>query len=145
MGNDKIFPPQVYVSQSSEALGRGVFAARAFSAGEKVDTCPVVILLKPLPQLPPRIRTLVYSWSSLIGGAQPSTALVLGYGSLYNHDNPANLRYVANEADQTIEYFACRDVECHEELTINYNNAGGEAVSTDDCWFRQNDIHPIVS
>jgi len=142
---EKIYPPDVYVAQSSPELGRGVFANRAFEQGELVDVCPVVILLKPLNQLPPRIQTLVYSWSALTDSSTPSTAVALGYGSLYNHNNPANMRYQAFDDEKVLRYSAVRNIEKGEELTVNYNNTGGEAQSEKDSWFSQHNIDPVVS
>lgn len=142
---EKIYPPDVYVAESSPEIGRGVFANRAFKKGELVDSCPVVVLLKPLNQLPPRIQTLVYSWSALTKDPIASTAIALGYGSLYNHNNPANMRYEADSTAMVMRYFAHRDIEQGEELSVNYNNAGGAAVSEKDSWFLQHKIDPIVS
>jgi len=142
---EKIYPLDVYVAQSSPELGRGVFANRAFEQGELVDACPVVILLKPLNQLPPRIQTLVYSWSALTDSSTPSTAVALGYGSLYNHNNPANMRYQAFDDEKVLRYYAVRNIELGEELTVNYNNAGGEAQSKEDSWFSQHNIDPVIS
>jgi len=141
---EEIYPPDVYVAQSSPEIGRGVFANRAFKTGELVDSCPVVVLLKPPNQLPPRVQTLVYSWSSLTGASSPSTALPLGYGALYNHNNPANMRYEADPRQLLLRYFAVCDIDEGEELTVNYNNAGGGSVSSEDTWFNQHKITPIV-
>ncbi|MGH1373631.1 MAG: SET domain-containing protein-lysine N-methyltransferase [Cellvibrionaceae bacterium] len=141
---ENIYPPDVFVAQSSPEIGRGVFANRAFLKGELVDTCPVVVLLKPPTLLPPRIQTLVYSWSTLIGSSSPSTALPLGYGALYNHNNPANMRYEADSEGLLLRYFAAQDIGKGDELTVNYNNQGGEPVSKVDTWFNQHKVTPIV-
>ena len=67
----------------------------------------------------------------------------LGYGSLYNHDNPANLRYEAVPDCNIIQYIAVRNIKKDEELTINYNAGGGSHVSEQDTWFKQHNITPI--
>ncbi len=141
---EKIYPPDVYVAQSSPELGRGVFANRSFNKGDLIECCPVLILLRPMQQLPPRIQTIVYSWSTLTNSTTPSTAIVYGYGSLYNHNNPANMRYQADAEQSVLRYYAVCDIAAGEELTVNYNNAEGAATSEQDIWFKQQKINPII-
>lgn len=137
-----IYPADIYVKDTNTIKGRGVFALRDFAEGEIVEQCPVIILLRAYDQLPPRIQTVVFNWGNL-AKTTPSYALSLGSGSLYNHANPANLRYEAMPNDNTIHYIAVREVKKDEELTINYNAGGGSHISDDDTWFRQHNIVPI--
>lgn len=138
-----ITPPAVYIKDTGTAKGRGVFVARAFAKDEVVEVCPVVaFMLAPLP-LPPAIHRILFNWGYLIGKPGPQ-AIALGYGSLYNHSNPANLSYRADEPTQTMTYVAARDIAAHEELTINYNAHGGGAVWDDDAWFERMQITPLV-
>jgi hypothetical protein len=90
-------------------------------------------------ELPPRIKTMVFNWGNLTK-TQPSSALALGYGSLYNHANPASLTYEAVLENQSMRYIATRDIKKGEELTINYNAGGGNNVSNKDNWFDQRGI-----
>ena len=134
-----IYPAEVVVKDTGTIKGRGVFALRDFAKGEIVEQCPVIILLRAYDQLPPRIKTMVFNWGNL-AKTNPSYALSLGYGSLYNHDNPANMRYEAIPEDSTIRYIAVRDIKNDEELTINYNAGGGSHISEEDSWFKQHNI-----
>jgi hypothetical protein len=59
----------------------------------------------------------------------------LGYGSLYNGANPANLRYELDRAGQAISFIAACSIAKGEELTINYSAEDGSAASTSDRWF----------
>jgi len=138
-----ISPADVYIKDTGTIKGRGVFAGKAFSAGELVEACPVIVLLRPLDELPPRIKTIVFSWGSLTDTA-PSNALSLGYGSLYNHDNPANLRYEAVPDNEALHYIAVRDIKKDEELTVNYNAGGGAPSSDNDSWFKQRGIELLT-
>ncbi len=137
-----IQPADIYVKDTGTIKGRGVFALRDFVAGEIVEECPVIILLRAYEQLPPRIKTMVFNWGNL-AKTTPSYALALGFGSLYNHDNPANLLYEAMPIDNTIAYIAVRAIKKDEELTINYNAGGGSHLSVEDSWFIQHNIAPI--
>ena len=69
-------------------------------------------------------------------------ALALGYGSMYKHDNPANLRYEASDDGQYLRFTAAEDIERDAELTINYNDTSGDVRSEDDCWFRSAKLEP---
>lgn len=139
---DTIHSPDLYIKDTSTVKGRGVFANRVFSEGDIVEIAPVIILLRPFEQLPPRLKTIVFNWSNL-AKTNPSHALALGFGSLYNHDNPANLRYEADVDNQALCYIAVRTIQKDEELTINYNAGGGNHVSEDDNWFKQHNIVPL--
>lgn len=134
-----IHPAEVYIKDTGTIKGRGVFASRDFSAGDLVEVCPVIILLRPYNQLPPRLKTMVFSWGNLTN-TSPSSALALGFGSLYNHDNPANLRYQAMADDEVLHYIAVDDIKKDDELTINYNTGGGSPTSDNDSWFEQRGI-----
>ena len=138
-----IKPPRVYVRDTGTPKGRGVFAARAFTVGEVVEECPVVLLRKPYAALHKELKTFVFHWESPEGAAA-TQALALGYGSLYNHANPANMRYETDGASLVLRLIAVSDVETNEELTINYNADGGGAVSDEDWWFEEKKIEVIA-
>jgi uncharacterized protein len=140
---DMIFPALGYVADTGTEKGRGVFAARHFEEGDLVESSPVLVLYVSFDSLPPKIRRVVFNWGSLIKGPK-STALSLGYGSLYNHNNPANLRFEANASKNVINYYAAHVIAKGEELTINYNSANGSNVSQRDDWFERHGIVPIV-
>jgi hypothetical protein len=134
--------PGVCIKDTGTAKGRGVFALRAFAAGEEVEVCPVLLFRMPLKRLPAEFRRFVYDWAQL-AGARGTNALALGYGSMYNHSNPANLRYEADASGSLLRLFAARAVAAGEELTINYNVPDGESEPEDDYWFEMNGVTPI--
>ncbi len=140
---ERIFPALGYVKDTGTERGRGVFAARHFVEGDLIEASPVLVLYKDFDSLPPKIRRIVFNWGSLTGGER-STALTLGYGSLYNHNNPANIRFEADAAKEVINYYAARDIAIDEELTINYNSSNGQPVSDQDDWFERHGIAPII-
>lgn len=138
-----IKPPSVYVRDTGTPKGRGVFAARAFTAGEVVEECPVVLFRKPYTALHKELKTIVFHWERPEDSAA-TQALALGYGSLYNHANPANMRYETDAASLVLRLVAVRDIGADEELTINYNADGGGAVSDEDWWFEEKKIELIA-
>jgi hypothetical protein len=140
---DTIHSADIYIKDTGSVKGRGAFALRDFTEGEIVEQCPIIILLRPFEQLPPRLKTIVFNWGNL-AKTNPSQALALGFGSLYNHDNPANLRYEAMPDNEAIHFIAVRSIYKDEELTINYNAGGGSHVSEHDTWFKQHNIAPLL-
>ena len=136
-----IYPPDCYVKDTGTERGRGVFASHDFSSGEVIEECPVIVLRRPESELPPKIRKVVYNWGKLANTAE-STVIVLGYGSMYNHDNPANMYYEANLENMTMKYIAVRNIAKDEELTVNYNS-DGSPTAEDDRWFEKNEVELI--
>lgn len=137
-----ITPPDVYVKDTGAPKGRGVFAARAFGVGETVEECPVILLRRPYGVLHKELKTVVFHWPAPEGKAE-TQALALGYGSLYNHANPSNLRCETDVEALALRLVAVRSIEPGEELTINYNADGGGGVSDEDWWFEEKGIKPI--
>jgi SET domain-containing protein len=138
----RLSPPSVCVRETGTAKGRGVFAARPFAAGEVVEVCPVLLFRKPYHVLHKELQTMVFHWPVPEGRAA-TQALALGYGSLYNHANPSNLRYETDAEALVMRFVAARDISEGEELTINYNADGGAPASDDEWWFEEKGIELV--
>ncbi|MCF6359980.1 MAG: SET domain-containing protein-lysine N-methyltransferase [Cyclobacteriaceae bacterium] len=134
-----IHAPQVYVKHTGNDKGRGVYAGRGYKKGEIVEECPIIVLYKPFEQLDPSLQTIIFNWGSLTK-TEPSNALVLGYGAIYNHANPANMLYKGVLENHSIQYIAAKDVKKDEELTVNYNDANGQPYCDKDTWFEFHNI-----
>lgn len=132
-------PPHVYVKNTGTPKGLGVFAGRAFAAGEAVEECPVLLFKKPYEVLHKELKNYVFHWP-VPEGAAATQALALGYGSLYNHANPSNMRYETDVETRVMRLVAVRDITEGEELTINYNADGGAPESEDEWWFEEKGI-----
>lgn len=141
---DPIHSPKIGMRDTGSVRGRGVFAERGFAAGEIIETSAVVLLQTPFETLPPEIKTICFNWGALcgIGSVQ---ALALGYGSLYNHNNPANTRYEAVPENLALKFIAVRDIRSGEELTINYNAAVGRENQVDNNWFDRMNVTLIAT
>ena len=132
-----------YVKDTGTNKGRGVFAGRTFMQGERVETAPVVAFEDcPLPKI---LSDRIYQWTDS-SNQHNMRAIALGHGSLYNHDDIANLRYVVDPLASAIHYFALRDIVEGEELSINYHFSGGRAPDgqpslTENNWL---EIHRAV-
>lgn len=137
-----LVPPNIYIKDTGTAKGLGAFAARKFSREEVVELCPVLVIDAAATKLPQPINTRVFDWAKLAKSKQHS-ALALGYGSMYNHDNPANMRYEADATKLFLRFIAIRDIEESEELTINYNGLGGVAEWHNNSWFDRMKVQPV--
>lgn len=142
--NAPISPPDICIRETGTAKGKGVFALRAFTRGEVVEVAPVLVLKTDYDTLPALLKTYVFDWTTLTGVPR-TQGVALGYGSMYNHDNPANLVYQADARRRVMRYVAARDIAAGEELTINYNAVGGVAEWHDDNWFERVGIDVIAT
>lgn len=138
-----IRPPNVEIRDTRTAKGIGVYAVQPLAQGEQVETCPVVIVAaEDFDALPKILRERLFDWSALIHKTPGQHALALGYGSIYNHANPANLKYFALRSTSTITFVANRVIEAGEELTINYDERGGFDAAVQSAWMKRNKVEP---
>lgn len=136
-----ILPPEVYVKDTGTVKGRGVYALRNFAKDEVIEEAPVLLLDLGHYDLPAALTCYAFSWKGLTGDVS-GQAIAMGYGGLYNHSNPANMRYVADSERQSLLFIAVRDIVESEELTINYSGVAGIATSEADSWFDSHQIAP---
>ena len=130
------------IKDTGTPKGRGVFATKHIPQGEVVEICPVIVLSLDWDDLPSELRLVVFAWGNLTK-QEPASCVALGWGSMYNHANPANLRYSAIQTEQCLQFTAARSIDEGEELTINYNETNGDIMSADDVWFEDTGIVPI--
>lgn len=133
-----------YLAQTGGRRGMGVFASRDIKEGEVVEVSPVILLETRFDDLEMDLKRRVFNWERL-ASLPGVSAIALGYGSVYNHDNPANMRYSSVFGGQAITFIAARAITRGEELTINYNLTGGEPVSVEDVWFETCGVVPLGS
>ncbi len=131
-----------YLTDTQTAKGIGVIAARDFEQDEIVEIAPVIQMDGNFDDLHAELQRRVFNWARL-AGLHGVHALALGYGSMYNHSNPANLRYSSTNGGTAICFLAAKAIRCGEELTVNYNDTGGDTVSSKDNWFEIQGINPI--
>lgn len=117
-------------SLSNGEFNRGVFATRDIQKGELIHEAPVI----PYPNEDHEfieqtiLADYVYNY-----GANHS-AVLLGYGSLFNHSYSPNAIYEINFDQHTFDFYAYTDIKAGEEILINYN---GEVDCNDPLWFNE--------
>ena len=140
---EPLFQPSLgYLGPTGTAKGLGVFASRSIEPGEVIEKVPVILLRTEFDQLENDLRQRVFDWER-IASIPGTSALALGYGSMYNHANPANMRYDSVLDGNGIRFTAVRAIGQGEELTINYSGRGGDPDSTEDVWFPMFGIVPV--
>jgi hypothetical protein len=139
----RVIAPTIVLKDTGTPKGRGAFALSAHAENSIVEICPVVIFDVPDPDLLPKeIGRRIFKWSTLIGKQGMQRGLALGYGSMYNHANPANLRYCASRITQTMTFIANRQICVGDELTINYDEPSGLDSSSESAWMKREGIEP---
>jgi len=107
--------------------GRGVFTSVRIRKNEVVEICPVVPLT---PAEAKDVNKSVLYWHLFIWPAEgeryyqkepwTGSAMVLGYGSVYNHSYDANMKWYAKRSTQEVVFYAIREISPGEELTHDY-------------------------
>jgi len=108
--------------------GRGVVAIKKIAAEEVFEQAPIILYRAEDEEYLEKtsLGNYTYAWESQWG------AIVLGYGSLYNHCYHPNARYERDFDGEIMRYIALRDIEAGEEITINYN---GRIDDMSPTWF----------
>ena len=111
----------VYVKKVPKK-GRGVFARRLLEEDDVIEVCPVLVFSKGESRYLKKTAIHEYYFDWKHGGA----ALVLGYGSLYNHSEDPNTVMEHNMIRNVTRIIALRRIEPDEELTIDYTGGDPE-------------------
>jgi hypothetical protein len=89
-----------------------VIATADIAEGETIEVCPILEVGSEDATGPLNDYTVDLDGRS-------GLALMLGYGSLYNHSDDPNAQYVV-EADDAYSFMALRDIAAGEQITISY-------------------------
>ncbi len=108
----------------SAGAGRGVFATKAFAAGETLEVAPVLVI--PPDQVDALrqtgLRHYVWRWGS-------SVAVGLGIISLVNHGVPANAVWLADYTTGELSLNATSDIMIGDEVLVDYSKGGERPLS----------------
>ncbi|WJY27219.1 MULTISPECIES: SET domain-containing protein [Sporosarcina] len=113
---------------SDGVFNRGVFATCAIPKGQLLHEAPVIAY--PNEQHKYIEQTLLADYAFEYGVGR--SAILLGYGMLFNHSYTPNATYDINFRNETFDFFAYRDIAEGEEIFINYN---GDVDDQDELWF----------
>lgn len=100
--------------------GRGVFTSKILKKGELIEICPVIeVSYKDHQKMVGHIlENYTFVWNT----RKKSAAIVLGFGSLYNHSKKPNADYIKKLKDGVMVYKAMKTIKKGEEITIDYGD-----------------------
>ena len=110
--------------------GLGVFATEDIQKDTLIEISPVIVLGPNDTELIDKTNLYNYyfSWEE----DQKSSAIGLGFVSLYNHQIDSNCFYESYFEDKVIRIITRKDILKGEELTINYHH---DPMSSKPTWF----------
>ena len=113
--------------KNTEKYGRGIFAVRDIKDGEFIEEAPVIVIPKMEweKMWDCVFHNYIFRW-------EDDKAIALGYGSLYNHSFTPNASYFTNIENQSIDFYAIKDINKGEEILVNYN---GDPEDQSPLWF----------
>ncbi|MCM2532664.1 SET domain-containing protein [Neobacillus pocheonensis] len=123
---------------SDGEFNRGVFATRDIAKGELIHEAPVISY--PNEEHVHIEKTLLADYAFEYGINH--TAILLGYGMLFNHSYQPNAIYEINFNNHTFDFFAYTDIKAGEEILINYN---GDVDDNEPLWFNKDENENDVS
>lgn len=110
MTKSSLIRRNIYV-KPSPIQGYGVFTAEKINKGMVIEECYTLFSSDEHN-----------SYSDYIFNCDGLAALALGYGSIYNHSKVPNTGYKFDIERKTTNFYALRDIEPGEELTISYGD-----------------------
>ncbi len=121
---------KIVARRINKLKGWGIFAGKDFKEGEIIESCPVIKLnTKERKHCEKTILgTYIYPWRSTRGAA-----MVMGYGSVYNHSYEPNADWKQNFKTGCMVYRAIKPIRKGEEILVNYNGEPDDRTPID--WF----------
>lgn len=100
--------------------GRGVFTSKEIKKGDIIEICPIIELSKKDHYM--LIDNLLENYTFVWNTQKKSAAIVLGYGSLYNHSKNYNATYIKKIKENVMLFKATKTIAANEEITIDYGD-----------------------
>ena len=116
----KITPSNKIYINDSPIHNLGVFSSQEIKKGEVIDVCPFLSFPQTSEEKIPVFSNYTFCFPR--SEVWTTHALVMGYGSYYNHSENPNVDWYTDEDNKTFVFFALQDVDKDKELFINYGN-----------------------
>jgi SET domain-containing protein len=121
--------PCLYII-NNEQRGRSVLTSEHIPKDSIIEICPVIILSEE--DTKNIHKTHLHDYYFVWDIEKGSSAIALGYGSLYNHSETPNAEIELDYSETCIRFIATRDIDNGEEITIDYIAAKDENIKL---WF----------
>ncbi|OGM08525.1 hypothetical protein A2Z67_02225 [Candidatus Woesebacteria bacterium RBG_13_36_22] len=131
----KIFTSdKVYISKSGILnAGRGVYARRDIKKGEIIERCPIIDV--PRGDMSNLKESILVTYFFYYGKNKKRLAIVLGFGSIYNHSYKPNATYKIKQKDMIVDFIALHNIKKDDEITFNYSHCGNLKDQKRPLWF----------
>lgn len=106
------------IIKESSIQGLGVFASEKIDSGETLEKCPFLVFPQNKTEKIPCFSNYTFCWPR--GENWTHHALVMGYGSYYNHSETPNAEWTTDE--NSFIFYTIKPIEEGEEILINYAN-----------------------
>ncbi len=123
---------RVYIDRSDTPnAGRGVFARYDIKKGEIIETCPIIEVSKN--DTSNLNESLLVTYFLYFGKNKERIAVMLGFGSIYNHSKKPNATFRIRSKEEVVEFIALNNIKKYTEITFNYYHGNPEGKSP--LWF----------
>jgi uncharacterized protein len=125
---------KVYVKNSKiKGAGRGVFARCDIQKDEIIEQCPVIEVSKhDTSKLNESILTTYFFY---FGKRKERLAIVLGFGSIYNHSHTPNATFSIKNMKRRIDFTAVKKIKKDSEITFDYYHGDDPKGHKTPLWF----------
>jgi len=98
--------------------GRGVFATDTIKKGEIIEECHYIRLEETdFLKLDNSVKEISFAWPLF---TPDSHAIVLGFGSIYNHNEDNNATWETDIEKDCYRFIAIKDIQFGQEICTNY-------------------------
>ena len=126
-----IVSDKVSVGESNiSGAGRGVFAKSEIKKGELIERCPFLEI--PESEREKLNESFLVSYFFYFGKNKEKQALLLGFGSMYNHSYKPNASFKIKKSEGVVEFVALKNIKKSEEILFNYK---GDSKNKAPLWF----------
>lgn len=104
--------------KDSPIHGRGVFATSDIQAGEVLEECHFFTIAHTQTTASDAgLHQVVFCWPM---GNKECHAVVLGYGTIYNHAEDNNATWETDSALRLYRFYATKEIKSGQEILTNY-------------------------
>lgn len=115
----------------TQLKGRGVACIQTIEKHSIIEVCPAIICDSESTAL--LHRSHLHDYYFIWDAEEKTSAIALGYGSLYNHSNEPNADFEVDYDSQSIIITALSQIESMQEITLDYNSGKSSEHSL---WFK---------
>ena len=111
--------------KNSEGRGNGVFTKEFIPKNSLIEISPFLIIDNEIIVNGSKSKNNINDY---LYRSDNQYHLVLGYGSLYNHNDVPNIFFKRSDNDKTYKYYSLSDIDKNHELFLKYGNKKHEWV-----------------